>query len=574
MIIGIDLGTTNSLAACLTEHGPTLIPNALGEFLTPSAVGIDHGGQIIVGSAAKELQVTHPERCATVFKRLMGTDTSMPLAQRQFRPEELSSLILRSLRCDAEAFLKQPVEEAVVTVPAYFNDQQRKATIRAGELAGLKVRRIINEPTAAAIAYGLHQAELERIALVYDLGGGTFDVSVVDQFEGVMEIKSSAGEIFLGGEDFTRALAGRVLQQRNLPFEQTELRYPCLVSRLMRECELAKKKLSHTESAEIRIPDFDGTVKEDCDVHTVTAVEFREWTNQLVERTRLPLHRALSDAGLEPRQIHEVILVGGATRMPQVAQMLHTIFGKEARSTLNPDHVVALGAAIQAGLVQRNAGVSEIVVTDIAPFSLGISISNEIAGEYRSGYFFPVINRNTTIPVSRVRTVSTTHSDQQMVSVRIYQGEARKVADNLFLGEFQVTGIPRGPAGQSIDIRFTYDQNGILEVDAIVNETGKKFTHVIAPGAGSLNEAEIKAALEKMQALKFHPRDDERNRFAMLAADRLYREIPPRLRDQLQSLIQDFESAIEGQDAEMIETTRLTLTVFISNFDSENGRSL
>jgi len=574
MIIGIDLGTTNSLAACLTEHGPTLIPNAHGDFLTPSAVGIDHGGQIIVGSAAKELQVTHPERCTTVFKRLMGTDVSMPLAQRQFRPEELSSLILRSLRIDAEAFLKQPVDEAVVTVPAYFNDQQRKATIRAGELAGLKVRRIINEPTAAAIAYGLHQADVERIALVYDLGGGTFDVSVVDQFEGVLEIKSSAGEIFLGGEDFTRALVGRVLQQRNLPFEQTELRYPCLVSRLMRECEIAKKKLSQAEFAEIRMPERDGTVKEDCDVHTVTAVEFREWTNHLVERTRLPLHRALSDAGLEPRQVHEVILVGGATRMPQVAQMLHAIFGKEARSTLNPDHVVALGVAIQAGLVQRNAGVSEIIVTDISPFSLGIEISNEIAGEYRSGYFFPVINRNTTIPVSRVRTVNTTHADQQMVSVRIYQGEARKVVDNLFLGEFQVTGIPRGPKGQAIDIRFTYDPNGILEVDAIVNETGKKFTHVIKPGAGSLNEAEIKAALEKMQALKFHPRDDEHNRFAMLAADRLYREIPPRLRDQFQSLIQNFESAIEGQDAEMIEIARLTLTAFISDFDSENGRSL
>ncbi len=571
MIVGIDLGTTNSLVACLTKNGPTLIPNAIGDFLTPSAVGIDHGGQVIVGSAAKELQVTHPERCASVFKRLMGTDATVSMAQRSFRPEELSSLVLRSLRSDAEAFLKQSIAEAIVTVPAYFNDQQRKATIRAGELAGLKVRRIINEPTAAAIAYGLHEASAERIAVVYDLGGGTFDISVVDQFEGVLEIKASAGEIFLGGEDFTRTLASRILTQRNLSFEQTELRYPCMVSRLLRECENAKKKLSQAGIAEIRVPELNGDVREDCDIISVTAAEFQEWTDQLIQRTRLPVQRALSDAELEPKQVHEVILVGGATRMPQVTTMLKSFFGREPRSTLNPDHVVALGAAIQAGLVQRDAGVSEIIVTDVAPFSMGIEISNEIAGEYRAGYYLPVINRNTTIPVSRVRSVSTIRADQQKVSVCIYQGESRMVADNVFLGEFEVTGVPRGPAGQSIDIRFTYDQNGILEVEAVVSETKKKFTHVVAPAAAGLSEKELKAAVDRMQLLKFHPRDDERNRLAMLAADRLYREIPLRYRDMLQSLIQDFESAVESQEPDLISTTRDSLMEFICGFESDRN---
>ncbi|MCA9057740.1 MAG: Hsp70 family protein, partial [Planctomycetaceae bacterium] len=361
MMIGIDLGTTNSLVAFLSERGPELIPNAFGDFLTPSAVGIDHGGEVLVGVAARELQVTHPDRCATMFKRFMGTDAVLTLARRQFRPEELSSLILRSLRRDAETFLRRTVTNAVITVPAYFNDQQRRATIRAGELAGLTVRRIINEPTAAAIAYGLHQADTERIALVYDLGGGTFDVSVVDQFEGVLEIKSSSGEIFLGGEDFTRTLAGKILQMRNLLFEQAELRHPTFVSRLLRECEIAKKKLSLALTAEIRIPDLDGTITENGEIHTVTATEFREWTNGLIERTSVPLQRALGDAELERQQVDEIILVGGATRMPQVAAQLQNLFGKEPHSRLDPDQVVALGAAIQAGLVQQDAGVSEIV---------------------------------------------------------------------------------------------------------------------------------------------------------------------------------------------------------------------
>lgn len=574
MIVGIDLGTTNSLVAFLSTNGPTLIPNAHGDFLTPSVVGVDHGGQIIVGSPAKELQVTHPERCASVFKRLMGTETTLSMAQRSFRPEELSSLILRSLRRDAEIYLKQSIEEAVITVPAYFNDQQRKATIRAGELAGLKVRRIINEPTAAAIAYGLHEAAAERIAVVYDLGGGTFDVSVVDQFEGVLEIKASAGEIFLGGEDFTRTLASRILAQRNLSFEQAELRYPCMISRLLRECELAKKRLSNSDRAEVRIPELDGEIKESGDVYTVTISEFQEWTNQLIQRTRLPVQRALSDADLEPKQVHEIIMVGGATRMPQVIMMLQEFFGRAPRNTLNPDHVVALGAAVQAGLVQRDAGVSEIVVTDVAPFSMGIEVSHDIAGEYRPGYYLPIIDRNTTIPVSRVKVVSTVDADQPKVTVRIFQGEARKVADNNLLGEFQVTGIPRGPAGQPIAIRFTYDQNGILEAEAVVEETGRKFTHIVPPGSASMSDKDIQAAVEKMQALKFHPRDDERNRLILLAAERFYREVPTRFRDELQSMIYDFEGAIESQDPELILVTRERLKAYIGQFDSERGEEL
>lgn len=574
MIVGIDLGTTNSLVAWLSRDGPALIPNLTGEMLTPSAVGIDHGGEILVGTAAKELQVIRPERCATLFKRLMGTETVVVLAERKFRPEELSSIVLRSLKRDAEIHLSKIIDEAVITVPAYFNDQQRKATIRAGELAGLKVRRIVNEPTAAAIAYGLHEVGAERIAVVYDLGGGTFDVSILDQFEGVLEIKASAGEIFLGGEDFTRVLAGRMLAQRNQNFEQAEMRFPCLVSRLMRECEIAKKQLSSAESASIRMPDSDGTIRPESKVYTISSSEFRELTDLLVQRTRLPLQRALSDAGLNPRQIHEVILVGGATRMPQVSRMLESFFGRPPHNSLNPDHVVALGAAVQGGLVQRDGRVSDIVVTDIAPFSLGIEVVNDVGGKYRDGYFLPVISRNTTIPVSRVKTVSTVRPGQSEVHICVYQGEARKVADNLLLGEFHVTGIPKGPDGQKIDIRFTYDQNGILEVDAVVEETGQRFTHLITQNSVGLTESELKSALDKMQALKFHPRDEERNRLALLSADRLYREIHPQQRETLQSLTLEFESAIEQQDPDLIESRRERLMEFISEFDFDADRPL
>ncbi|MBL8818079.1 MAG: molecular chaperone HscC [Planctomyces sp.] len=571
MIVGIDLGTTNSLIGWMSPSGPELIPNVLGELLTPSAVGVDHGGELVVGAGAKSLQVTHPERCAAVFKRSMGTETRLTLAGRVFSPEELSSLVLRSLRQDAERHLNQTIEEAVITVPAYFNDIQRKATVRAGELAGFRVRRIINEPTAAAIAYGLHETTAERIAVVYDLGGGTFDVSVMDQFEGVLEVKASAGEVFLGGEDFTRALAGKILSSKGHSFEQMEARYPRLVARLLYECENAKRRLSTQETASIRLPDAEGVIHEKCENVTVSVSEFAELTAPLIHRSRLPLQRALSDAGIRPSQVHEVILVGGATRMPQVRSMLEVVFGKPPRMSLNPDHVVAIGAAVQAALVSRDGSVSEIVVTDVAPFTLGVEVSHEFQGHYRSGYFLPLISRNTPVPVSRSEILSTIRANQTVIQLKIYQGESRRVEDNVRIGELSVNGIPSGPPGQSISVRFTYDQNGILEVDAMVQETGAKFSTVILQGTASLTSEQIRTALEKMQSLKFHPRDKEENRYILLTADRLYRELPPRFRDILGSLVLEFEDSLESQDPARIEESRSQLQQFMKNVDPGSG---
>ena len=570
MIVGIDLGTTNSLVAWLSPDGPQLIPNALGEFLTPSAVALDHDGQIIVGRAAKEFQVVEPDRCATVFKRLMGTDRITKVADREFRAEELSSLVLRSLKADAEAFLKQPVEEAVITVPAYFSELQRKATVHAGEIAGLQVRRIINEPTAAAIAYGMHELKHERVALVFDLGGGTFDVSILDQFESTLEIRSSAGEVFLGGEDFTRSLASHILTMRHIVFEQAEARQPRMLSRLIHECEQAKRKLSSSDTAIVRFPTAEGIIDESCESITVTVDQLRQWTEGLLSQTRLPLQRALSDAGLTRHQIDEVILVGGATRMTQVRTLLKETFGKEPRCSLDPDLVVAMGAAIQGGLVHLDKAVTDMVVTDVAPFTLGVEIAKHIAGNLNLGYFFPVISRNTTIPVSRVEQFSTVFANQASVIVRLYQGEARKSNENIFLGEFELKGIPLGPPGQQLEIRFTYDLNGILEVEAVATASGRKATYVVTRHAHNMSEEQVAEALLRMQQLKPDPQEEQANRHLLKKADRLHRELPANLRKVLESLLTGFEEALQMQDPLAIENNRGELEAFLSRFDDGN----
>ena len=350
MIVGIDLGTTYSLVAWLSPNGPALIPNALGELLTPSVVGIDLDGEILCGKSARELAVTHPDRATALFKRLMGTDTVTSIAERQFNAEELSSIVLKNLKHDAESFLKDNVTEAVITVPAYFSDDQRKATIRAGQMAGLRVRRIINEPTAAAIAYGLYEKHRERIALIYDLGGGTFDVSIVDQFDGTLEIRASAGEVFLGGEDFTRALANCILKERGQVYEQMEIRHPLFVARLLRECEIGKRALSDRDEATVRIPSESGAVTDGGETVTVTRQILNDVTQTLLSRTLGPLRRVLSDAKIERQKIDEVILVGGATRMTQIAPFLQEQLGRPVLCTLDPDHVVGLGGPCSQGL--------------------------------------------------------------------------------------------------------------------------------------------------------------------------------------------------------------------------------
>lgn len=570
MIIGIDLGTTHCVAACLRGDATELIPNALGEILTPSIVGIDPSGELLVGRAAGELQVVRPDRCASLFKRHMGSDWKTTIDGVSYTPEKLSSVMLAAIRADAEAHLRVPVHRAVVTVPAYFNEHQRKATIHAGQIAGLQVERILNEPTAAAIAYGLHESEEDKVIVVFDLGGGTFDVSIVDMFEGTLEVRASSGETFLGGEDFTSAMANRLLQSRGLAFEHAEFEHPLLVSRLRLECETAKRRLSRETETSVRIPETNGAFGDAPETVTLSRSVFESWTEHLLGRCEVPIRRALGDASLKRTDVDEVILVGGATRMPAVSDRVTDLFGRPPRCSLNPDEVVALGAAIQGGLIARNASVDELVVTDVAPFTLGVDITRKIGGRQREGYFCPIINRNTTIPVSRVERVATTAPNQTTVNVRIFQGESRRVENNIYLGEFDVHGIPRGPAGQEVDIRFTYDLNGVLEVEAVVVSTKKKVNHIITRHARGLSDAEVAEAVREMEALKTHPREEAANRFLIRRTERLYEELPLFARDELSLLIHGFEEALELGDPAVIEQHRDELTQFLERFDPQD----
>lgn len=573
MVIGIDLGTSNSVVAYMSADGPQIIPNSLEQRLTPSVVGVDLNGEILVGEAAKELFVTQPERCASLFKRYMGEKRQIRIADKTFSPEELSSLVLKSLKDDAEAFLKTEIESAVITVPAYFNENQRQATIEAGRLAGLKVARIINEPTAASIAYGLQEPDEDKMILVFDLGGGTFDVSVVDIFDGTIQVQSSSGEAFLGGEDFTVAIASVVLKEIGLSLERTEMYEQERFTRLLRECEKIKKKLSIEESAILTIPDESASLNENCVKVEISRTDFQEWTKHILENIENPVRRCLGDSDIDKSEIDEVILVGGATRMATIHDKVKSLFGQEPLNKIDPDLVVALGAAVQAGLIDNNEELKDLVITDVAPFTLGVETTKAFGDNYKPGYFLPVINRNTTIPASRVERVATLSPNQTEVKVRIFQGESRKVKDNLALGSFNVKGIPPGPAGQEIDIRLTYDLNGILEVEATIVKTGKKANLVIKGKSCNLSEQDLSEALLKMKGLKKHPREDSKNRHVLRRAERLFKELDNNSKANLEYLLDAFEAALETQDKDLSEKVRVELVNFLNNMEDDSGEN-
>jgi molecular chaperone HscC len=570
-IIGIDLGTTNSAVAHMTSQGPRLIPNAIGSNLTPSVVAVDLTGNLLVGAAAKEMRVTHPELTASLFKRHMGTDWTTTLGTKSFGPEELSSLVLKSLRADAESHFGEEVTRAVISVPAYFNDRQRNATMAAGKIAGLTVERIINEPTAAAIAYGLHDTNAEKKLLIFDLGGGTFDVSIVDLFEGTMEVKASSGVAILGGEDFTRTLAARVLERTGSSFERAEMNSPRQVSRLIQLCEVAKLRLSKDESTPVRIPNPNGELDASSQQVTVTRKEYQEWIDHILARIEMPVRRVLSDANLARADLDDIILVGGSTRTPVVVERVTAMFGKPPRRTLNPDEVVAMGAAVQAGLFARDEALEDVVVTDVAPFTLGVEVSKKFGNKFHSGYFSPVIERNTTIPISRSEIYTTCEANQTEMLLKIYQGEHRRTEENLFLDQLTVKGIPKGPAGQEILVRFTYDLNGLLEVEATVVETKKMISAVITSlTKGKMSEKQIAESQKEMEKLKLNPREDSKNRYLIKRAERLYEELGLQERTHLGELLDGFEESLASQDPEVIERYRKTLAAYLDHFDPEH----
>ena len=550
MIIGIDLGTTNSLAAIWREGRAELVPNALGEVLTPSCVSLDADGSVLVGRAARERLQTHPDRSAALFKRYMGSQKTLRLSRREFRPEELSALILKSLKADAEALLGEPVTEAVITVPAYFSDAQRKATKAAGQLAGLKVERLLNEPTAAALAYGMHQRGAETRFLVFDLGGGTFDVSILELFEGVMEVRASAGDNFLGGEDFVQALVEQFMQRLNLP---DRLRKDSVfMQRLAAEAEAAKRTLSVQAKATMQ-------VHQGNDEHSLEIDEavLEQACAPLLKRLRAPVERALRDANLRSSQLDSIVLAGGATRMPLVRKLVTTMFGRFPSVDLNPDEVVALGAAVQAGLKAKDAALDEIVMTDVAPYSLGVAVSVRLDEQaVSSGHFDPLIERNSPVPISRVKTYVPMQDRQSQLELQVYQGEARMVRDNIHLGSLSIA-LPRLPVNEcAVDVRFTYDVNGLLQVEATVQKTQHTESLLIEGNPGLLTEAQIAEKLQALAELKIHPRDRMDNRTLLARAERLYEQCRGEQREWLGAQIMRFERLLATQDDRSIAPGR------------------
>jgi molecular chaperone HscC len=567
VIIGIDLGTTHSLAAVWRNGRSELIPNAIGEFLTPSVVSLDNDGCILIGQAAKERLQTHPTLTAAGFKRFMGSAHINLLGEQPFRAEDLSSLVLRSLKQDAENYLDQPVYEAVVTVPAYFSDVQRQATRDAAILAGFQQVTLLNEPTAAALAYGLHQEREETQFLVFDLGGGTFDVSVLELFEGVMEVKATAGDNNLGGDDIDQALIQQFFEKTSAP---STLRNDAqTMSYLLARAECAKCALATQEAATIRLslPD---TLYE----MTLDQVGLAEALAPFLERLSIPIERALRDAKLRSTELDAVVLAGGSTRLLAVRQLVTKLFGRFPEIALNPDKVVALGAAVQAGLRAKDAALSERVMTDVCPYSLGIEVSKQMAdGRYAGGYMSTVLERNTAIPASRVQRFSPLRDNQETLQVRVFQGESRRANDNIELGQFDLP-LPKGKKEQvGADVRFTYDVSGLLEVEATPTKNyqpyGRPNKLVIESSGQRLSEAQIEQRLAILSAIKVHPRDRLEARTLLARAERIHTQLLGNERELIASTITTFEWTLESQDETKISHAKRHLTALLDRVEKD-----
>ena len=535
--VGIDLGTTNSVIATLDGGDPQVVANAEGHRTTPSVVAFAKNGDVLVGDQAKRQAITNPERTIRSVKRHMGTDWSIDIDGKSYTAQEISARILQKLKTDAEAYLGEPVTKAVITVPAYFGDAQRQATKEAGQIAGLEVERIVNEPTAASLAYGLDKKNDETI-LVFDLGGGTFDVSVLEIGEGVFEVKSTAGDTNLGGDDWDEKIIDWLVSTFQSENGIDLSKDPMALTRLKEAAEKAKIELSSVQETEINLPFI--TANADGPIHllkTLSRSEFERMTSDLVERTRAPFERAIKDAGISLSDIDHVILVGGSTRIPAVQSLVEELAGQEPNKGVNPDEVVALGAAIQAGVLTGD--VSGILLLDVTPLTLGV--------ETEGGVFTKMIERNTTIPTRRSEIFTTAADSQPEVEVHVLQGERAMANDNMSLGRFKLQGIPPAPRGvPQIEVTFDIDANGIVSVSAKDLGTGKS-QQVTITGGTALDQDDIDQMIEDAEAHAAQDAERKEAAEARNAADHAVHTVGTQLAEHGDKLTEDEKAPVQAK---------------------------
>ncbi len=554
-VIGIDLGTTNSLATVWKDGKSVLIPNSFNEYLTPSAVGFDDDGELLIGKIAKERLISHPNKTAASFKCFMGTEKKIKIDGREFSAAELSSFILRQLKQDAETFLGETVEEAIISVPAYFNDNGRSAVKLAGELAGLKVERIVNEPSAAALAYRMSDDSSDTY-LVFDFGGGTLDVSVVDIFDSVIEIIAVAGDNHLGGDDFNLAIAKFFCTQNGLDFEMLAPEQKAIILKQSEQCKISLSSNSRVGMM-ARIDGRDYSLVFDNNTLLKAAA-------LIFDRIKAPIVKALNDAEMSAEDISDVILVGGSSRMPLVQKYLEALFKREIKCSVSPDTAVALGVGVVTGIKSRNADIKDVVLTDICPFTLGIDNYND-EDPYRP-LFFPLIERNTTLPASVEHDFCTSVDKQKKITISIAQGEKYYFDCNLKLGEISVS-VPPAPAGrEGVTVRLTYDINGILQVDVTRIGTNNTKSKTIISN-NTLSDDEIRKKLAELEKLKIHPRNNDEVKYLNARAQRLFEESKADTRALIRSRLQYFNSVVESQNLRKIREASVNFSKFLDIID-------
>ena len=544
--VGIDLGTTNSVVAVLEAGEPVVIPNSEGSRTTPSVVAFSKAGEVLVGEVAKRQAITNPDRTFRSVKRHMGENwKSDDIDGKQYTPQEISARTLMKLKRDAEAYLGDTVTQAVITVPAYFDDAQRTATKEAGQIAGLEVLRIINEPTAAALAYGLDKGSEDETVLVFDLGGGTFDVSVLEIGDGVFEVKSTHGDTHLGGDDWDQRIIDWMVQQFKAAHGVDLAADRMATQRLKEAAEKAKIELSQTQQTQINLPFITATAAGPLHMdETLTRAKFQEMTADLIERCRKPFEQAITDAGLSKGQINHVIMVGGSTRMPAVQDLVQSMTGKEPNRTVNPDEVVAVGAAVQAGVLRGD--VKDVLLLDVTPLSLGI--------ETKGGVMTKLIERNTTIPTRRTEVFTTADDMQPSVEIHVLQGEREMASYNKTLGKFQLVDLPPAPRGvPQIEVTFDIDANGIVHVSAKDRATNKEQSMTIT-GQSSLNKDDIDKMVKDAEAHAEEDRSRREEAEIRNNADSLVYQTEKVLREQGEKVTEEERTAVEGPLSELKTT--------------------